>query len=497
MNSFRRLTVVATATGLAVLGVMAGSAVAPPTTYPSTTDGRTEQASSSRGFDAARPDPFGNWGWDNTTYGVDGRPYIKRLAVSNDGGVNFDDLVMPDAGPSNGWAPTAAVTTLGPHAGNVSDVYAFITPTNGCKYFQPPGTNSCYAQPNRVGISLMTYEGTGDWKENFTDTPSLNPAITDTSVIDLTIGFHTAYSTLRWSWVNGVPSYWASTVSPLADGEVRIKFTPKTQPFMTGGLGCSQIPVNTCDIAQATWEYLAPGMTLSMDNTLDPALSGTLFGTSSAFIGSLEAQIVQGQAPVLTYGVAAPHTMAPGAGGGDRLGTFFAFLPSSVLTLFGTSTDAFDSNIFSVARTGDAGTFSPSWTQWNTGANGTDGQLLTISNISFSAPKFVVRRQASGGGTNPGGGTSPGGGTNSGGSTAPKQLSIRVGGKASFAQIAGVYGLNTKGGKLSAKVSTAKVCKVTGAAVKGIKPGSCKGTLTVKRTKGKPVNKGFAFTITK
>ena len=117
--------------------------------------------------------------------------------------------------------------------------------------------------------------------------------------------------------------------------------------------------------------------------------------------------------------------------------------------------------------------------------------MLTISNISFSAPKFVVRRQGSTGGTN------PGGGTNSGGSTAPKQLSIRVGGKASFAQIASRYGLNTKGGKLSAKVSTAKVCKVTGAAIKGLKPGSCKGTLTVKRTKGKPVNKGFAFTVTK
>jgi hypothetical protein len=293
-----------------------------------------------------------------------------------------------------------------------------------------------------------------------------------------------------------VPSYWASTVSPLANGEVRVKFTPKTVPVMSVG-GCSQIPVSTCDIPQADSEVLEPGMILSMDNTLDPALSGVLFGTSSAFIGSLEAQVPSGQPPVLTYGVAAPHKLAPGAGGGDRQGTFFAFLPSSVLSLFGTSTNAFDSNIFSVARTGDPGTFSPSWTQWNAGDNGTDGQLLTISDISFSAPKFVVSRKASGGGAGQGGGAPSGGSTATGGSNAPKPVSIRVGKKATFMQIAGMLGLTTKGGKLSATVSTAKVCKVSGSSIQGVKAGTCKGKITVKRTKGKSASKGFAFVVTK
>jgi len=495
MNPFRPLTLASAATALAALGVMAGTAVA-PTPIPSAAAGRQEQNFASRGLDRADAT---HWGWSNTVPGVGGRPYIKRLAVSNDGGAHFDDLVNPDADASNDWAPSAAVTTVGTYAGYVSDVYAFITPTNGCNLNQHQGVDNCYDTPNRVGISLMRYGGSNTWYDDFTTHPSANPPITDSSIIDLTIGFHTDYSTLRWSWANGVPSYWTSNVSPLADGEVRIKFTPKTVPVMNAG-GCSQIPVSTCDIAQADHEYLEPGIILSMDDTLDAALSGVLFGTSSAFIGSLEAQVPSGQPPVLTYGVAAPHNTA---GGTPRNGTFFALLPSSVLTLFGTSTNAFDSNIFSVARTGDPGTFSPSWTRWSAGANGTDGQLLTISDISFSAPKFVVSRQAStgggtpGGGASQGGGTNPGGCTNSGGSTAPKQISIRVGGKASFAQIAGRYGLDTKGGKLSAKVSTAKVCKVTGAAVKGIKPGSCKGTLTVKRTKGKPVNKGFAFTVTK
>jgi hypothetical protein len=35
------------------------------------------------------------------------------------------------------------------------------------------------------------------WSDDFTSGTSANPAITDTSVIDMTIGFHTDYSTLR------------------------------------------------------------------------------------------------------------------------------------------------------------------------------------------------------------------------------------------------------------------------------------------------------------
>ncbi|MEI7794047.1 MAG: hypothetical protein WCI83_05320, partial [Thermoleophilia bacterium] len=371
MPPLRRFFAVAISTALVGLGVIAGSASA---AIPTATAGQTEQATSSRGLDQASGS---NWGWSNTTFGVAGRPYIKALSVSNDGGATFTDLVVADSATAgNGWAPTAASID-----GQVSDVYAFITPTNGCRQGQAPTAGSCYAQPNRVGISLMRYTGVG-WDQNFTTGASTNPAITENSVIDMAVGFHAEYSTLRWSWVNGVPSYWQTTVSPSADGVARIRYSPKTMPFMTGGGGCSQIPVNTCDIAQADSEQLEAALLLSMDNTLDASLSGALFGTTSAFIGSLEAQIVQGQAPVLTYGVAAPHNFANGT---LRNGTFYAFLPQAVLTLFGTSGGAFDPAILSVTRTGGDGTFTPAWTSWTAGANGMDGQFLTISNISFSA----------------------------------------------------------------------------------------------------------------
>ncbi|MDA2954170.1 MAG: hypothetical protein O2976_06105 [Actinomycetota bacterium] len=460
MPPLRRFSAVAIATALMVLGVIAGSASA---AIPTATAGQTEQATSSRGLDQASGT---SWGWSNTTFGVAGRPYIKALSVSNDGGATFTDLVVADSATAgNGWAPTAA--SIG---GQVSDVYAFITPTNGCREGQAPVVGSCYAQPNRVGISLMRYDGAG-WDQNFTTGASTNPAITENSVIDLAVGFHSEYSTLRWSWVNGVPSYWQTTVSPSADGVARIRYSPKTMPFMTGGGGCSQIPVNTCDIAQADSEQLEAALLLSMDNTLDASLSGALFGTTSAFIGSLEAQIVQGQAPVLTYGVAAPHNFANGT---LRNGTFYAFLPQAVLTLFGTSGGAFDPAILSVTRTGGDGTFTPAWASWTAGANGMDGQFLTISNISFSAPRFVVQRRGSEG-----------------------RAAIKVGKKATLKQIAGLLKMSTKGVKISAKVSTPKICKVVGQSVKGLKVGTCKGTLTTTRKNGKPIKKRFAIAVTK
>jgi hypothetical protein len=59
---------------------------------------------------------------------------------------------------------------------------------------------------------------------------------------------------------------------------------------------------------------------------------------------------------------------------------------------------------------------------------------------------------------------------------------------------------NTKtpaGAKLSAKVSTPKVCKVVGKAIKGLAVGTCKGTFTITPKKGKPTKKAFTFKVTK
>ena len=405
-------------------------------------------------------------GWDQTTPGVANRPYVRYLAVTNSGTTTV--IIDNTAGDAS------------PLALNGSDVYAVVSPTNSCQPGQAAAAGVCYAVPNRVTVSLVHEEATpGSWSYDFTTSSSSTPSVTSDSVIDLIVGIRSTYATLRWSWVNGIPNYWSTTtpVSPTA-GDAHVKFTPKTMPVMTSG-GCSQIPVSTCDIAQASREVLQPNLLLSMDTTLDVGLAGVLFGTSSAFIGSLETTPIQaGSAPTLTYAAAAPHLNADGT---LRTGNFYALLPSNILTLFGTSVAAFDPAILAIARTGDTGTFSTAWAPWTAAGNGSDGQFLTISNISFSAPKFQVTRASTAQASNT--------------QTVSKAPSVKVGKTVSLAAIAKGYSLKTSGSKLSAKVSTPKICKVVGKAIKGLKAGTCKGTLMVTPKKGKPSKKKFSLAV--
>ena len=457
MRKTCRLTVLALLLTLGVL-LTAGSAAADT----ANTSGQTFQNGNC--LDVGVTSQCG--GWDQTTPGVANRPYVRYLSVTNGG----TTTVIIDN--------TAGVAS--PLALNGSDVYAVVSPTNSCQPGQAAAAGVCYAVPNRVTVSLVHEEATpGSWSYDFTTSSSSTPSVTSDSVIDLIVGIRSTYATLRWSWVNGIPNYWSTTtpVSPTA-GDAHVKFTPKTMPVMTSG-GCSQIPVSTCDIARADREVLQPNLLLSMDTTLDVGLAGVLFGTSSAFIGSLETTPIQaGSAPTLTYAAAAPHLNADGT---LRTGNFYALLPSNILTLFGTSVAAFNPAILAVDRTGDAGTFSTAWAPWTAAAgNGTDGQFLTISNISFSAPKFRVTR------------ASALASTTQKGSKAP---SVKVGKTVSFAAIASGYSLKTSGSKLSAKVSTPKICKVVGKAIKGLKAGTCKGTLMVTPKKGKPSKKKFSLAV--
>ena len=457
MRKTCRLTVLALLLTLGVLGT-AGSAAA----VTANTSGQTFQNGTC--LDVGVTSQCG--GWDQTTPGVAGRPYVQYLAVTTGG----TTTVIIDN--------TAGIAS--PLALNGSDVYAVVSPTNSCQPGQANTAGVCYAVPNRVTVSLVHETSPNSWSYDFTTSSSSTPSVTSDSVIDLIVGIRSTYATLRWSWVNGVPNYWSTTtpVSPTA-GEAHVKFTPKTMPWMSSG-GCSGIPVSTCDIAQADREALQPNLLLSMDTTLDAALAGVLFGTSSAFIGSLESTPIQtGIAPTLTYAAAAPHLNADGAA---RTGNFYALVSSNILTLFGTSVAAFDPAILAVTRTGDAGTFSTAWAPWTAAGNGTDGQFLTISNISFSAPKFLVTRASE---------------ASASGGIVEKAQTLKVGKTASFAVIARLLGLKTTRSKLSITVSTPKICKVVGKTVKGLKAGTCKGTLTVTPKKGKAQKKSFSFEVTK
>ena len=417
-------------------------------------------------------------GWDGTTPGIAGRPFIKYLAVDNGG---TQTVVVNNQSAPFAVSPTPAGGT---------DIYALVSPTNACRTGQAPGPGVCYSSPNRVTVSLAR-NASGTWTENLTTSPAA-PVVNADSVVHVIIGFKAGYTSLRWSWVNGVPTYWKSTVGPFG-GDVEIKFRPRTQPYMTGGGGCSAIPVNTCDINRADEERLMPSIILSMDETLSAGLTGVLFGSSGAFIGSLEAGPLDTPGgPTLTYGIAAPHLNANGT---DRRGTFYALVPGPILQLFGTSTDAFDPNILAVERTNGAGTFSAAWGPWTAGDNGTAGQFLTISDISFSAPKFDVRKRTSSASGTGGSGRASGAGP-APQRTARKRPSLKAKRTIRLAALASGFELKVpRGAKLSAKVSTPKVCKTTSTGIQGVKAGTCRATLTITPRKGKATKRAISFRV--
>lgn len=460
----RTLRLISAALVIGALGALAPAASA----YDPVANNTGANRQAGPPFDAA---DTSNGGWDRTTATIANRPYIAYLGITNPG---FPEVTVIDNRLAAVTNP--AVERIG--GGQYSDVYAFVSPTNACNTNQTPTPGVCYANPNRVTVSLAAQTGPVAWTENMTSTSTV-PNVTANSEVRLIIGFRAAYSSLRWSWVNGVPSYWRNTVVPGVGGTVEVKFTPKTMPVMNSG-GCSAIPVSTCDIQRADAERLMPQIILSMDDTLDAGLTGVLFGSTSAFIGSLESSpIGQGQAPTLTYGIAAPHENADGT---DRVGTFYALIPGAILTLFGTGVEAFDQSILAVERTNGAGTFDIGWSAWNTTDNGTAGQFLTISNISFSAPKFEVKRRSSS--------TATGG--------APAAPKVKVKKTISLTSLARGFSVRfSAGSTLSAKVSTPKVCKAVKGGIRGVTAGTCRATLTVKPKKGKATKTAIAFQVVK
>ena len=428
-------------------------------------------------------------GWDTTAPTVMNRPFIKSLIVTPSGG-----------SPVTVINNTGGIPVASPDVTSTShSIYAVVAPTNACNTTQTPGVSpGCYASPNRVTVSLVREVSAGNWSYDFSSATG-SPAVTTGATIDLTVGFRSAYSSLRWSWVNGAPSYWQSTVTPGLGGDVHIKFAPRTMPDSTGmPASCTTIPVSSCGDAttQPVGEVLMPQIILSTDNTLDVAFTGVLFGSSSAFIGSLESSpIVTGQVPTLTYGVAAPHLNSDGT---PRSGTFYALVPNSILTLFNTSAASFNQDLLPITRTGDAGSYTTSWSEWTAGTNGTAGQLLTISNISFSSPKFVVGRQSSGDSGNSGGGGSGSGGSSSTSGSGGNANKVKLGSSTSFTTLLKALSVRAvAGAKTSATVTTPKVCKATKSGIKAIATGTCKGTLTVKPKTGKPTKKGFTLVVTK
>jgi len=394
-------------------------------------------------------DPATNAGWPQAAEGVAGRPFVVAASVDS-------TQILTNS-------PTAPGTES--WNGNWRVV---ISPANVCRTGQ---TSNCYASPNRVGVTV-TYEVTGNNLYNFAGSSLTAAGVNANSVFDLTLNLNAFSSNLGWTWLNGQPTYWNVT-----GNQVHVKFKPGLSPSTSGiDGGCSRIPVEGCATTQAAAELLTANFVMSFDTTLNSIFDHTLFASEGAVIASLE--VGTGFNPAtpttnsLTYGVASTHLNTDGT---SRRGTFYAVLPNAVLTTsFGLADVAQASTLMQVKRVTDTsgvtGTDTVTWTPWLSADNGIDAQLLKISDISFSAPKFRVNRIGFG-----------------------TALQVKKGKTATAARVMQQLGIAGPTGsqryKIEVTSSSRSICSYSSSSksLKGLKKGSCRVMVSVLTSKGKVV----------
>lgn len=351
-------------------------------------------------------DGSGLTGWPQSTEKVAGRPFVTAFSVGGTSKLS-NTPVSPSTTPSwvDGWRVTVA-------------------PYNLCRTGQTPETDGCYASPNRISVTV-TYDITGNNYFNFAGSTltgaSISPAVTTDTEVDLTLDLNSFGSHLGWTWLNGEPTYWNVTGNVMHI-KGKFRYMPSSAGLTPADGACTAIPVSDCSWDQAQAELLTFTMIISVDTTND-TFNHLLFASEGAIIASLET--VGTYAPydpehpelgdyrttnALAYGAASAHRFAsdfPTAetGGAARSGVFYAVIPSSMLTAgFGVTEEqladpTFDlTSYLGVTRSHDltaaSGVDAVTWTSVAADTFGTDGRLLKVSNITFSAPKFRMKRTA-------------------------------------------------------------------------------------------------------
>jgi hypothetical protein len=217
----------------------------------------------------------------------------------------------------------------------------------------------------------------------------VSPTVDANTIIDMTVALNTLGKSLRWTWANGDLLYWQTNNLGQDNATVRIKFKPASSPYIANSQnnGCTATPIRDCSIQHADGEMLIASMVFSLDDTLDPTLTGAVFATQNAIAGFLEPG-GSAAAPTLAMQVASTHTNSSGT---PQLGTLKALIPAAaLLNLYGIlPADA--TTAFRTTRTGDAGANSaPTYDRWSAASEGSDGLFVTVENITFSVPAYKV-----------------------------------------------------------------------------------------------------------
>ena len=313
-------------------------------------------------------------GWDDMANGAGaGRPFVTELSVNNGGTVH----TYLTGGTRDSLNVASAV----------GDLTATISPTNLCAQGQSGG---CYSTPNRIAVSLGYTTGTDPNSQiglDFAGHPGIsgfNDGVTIDSgtTIDMTINLGALGQNLRWTWVNGNVQNVKTAGLGTSSGTIRLQFkpvhTPNVTPYPQSANGCSATPLFDCVIHQATQDYLSANLVLSVDNTMDAALTGAVFSTQSATFGYLD----PGQAGNASLSIQAggPNLLADGSANSATVSAFFP--ESAVLSIYGmTSTDAAPS--VGITAAGDTTIGTKSVTAIPAGDSQDQGMAVTITGVTF------------------------------------------------------------------------------------------------------------------
>lgn len=336
-------------------------------------DGMPNQAQT----DLSASDPgnsSGQAGWADMAGGVAGRPYVQSLTVIN--GAQSTQVV------TNGTTTPASVPDGG--------VTTVIAPFNLCRPGQAPAQGTCYATPNRVGLTVA-YAMNGQAGYNFAaPRVPVSPPVNTNTIIDMTVALNTLGKNVRWTWANGDLLYWQTSNLGQDNAAVRVKFKPAPSPYIANfqnDNGCTATPIRDCSIQSADGELLTASLVFSLDETLDSSLTGAVFATQNAIAGFLEPG-GSAAAPSLELQVSSSHNKSDGT---PQLGTLKALVPAAaLLNLYGIlPADA--PTAFRTTRTGDAGAnAAPSYERWTAADEGSEGLFVTVEEITFSAPAYKV-----------------------------------------------------------------------------------------------------------
>ncbi len=335
--------------------------------------------------------------WGDVTGGVGGRPYVTDLSATV---TKPDGTKQTATYVSNGTVATAPSSTPG-------DITMVIAAYNVCNKAKGETETSgrCYSSPNRLGASIAYVKGPGSIGQNFSSPTTsggqpLSAGLLDlikdplnTTEFDVSINMNTWGQNLRWTWLNGRPTYWSVSNPGTAGSVVRLKFVLTTGPSMVCD---NRVPVEGCNPTEAAKNYggrftpvkaLKTDIVLSLDDTgVDPVFTGTLFASSNADIGSLSAQPAGSPALGFSYGISGMNEFE----GQANEAKFWAFVSDvSLVNYFGATADAVaapefpSSDAMKVLRSDGGTSGAPAWTRWTTETNGTAGYFLTVEGVRF------------------------------------------------------------------------------------------------------------------